>query len=81
MVNAGAVGLAQHHTIVVALVPRLEIDPAGPVPPGLRQTQHVAIEMDRAVEIGHPQLCVTRPQHTRQSHCHPSLFFKDARRV
>ena len=71
MIDAGAVGPAQYDAVVVALVPGLEIDAAGTVPSGFDEPQHVAIKMDRPIEVGHPQLRVSGPQHAGQSHYIP----------
>src|SRR5690606_27367103 len=67
-INAGLVGLANQHAVVLALVPGLEIDPALRVTPGLDQTERVLVEVDALFEVQNAKRDVSRTQYA--SHCH-----------
>ena len=68
MVDPGGIGLAQHQTEQVALVPGLEIDPAFSVATGLDQAKNGAVMMDRLVHVQHPDLGVAGPGNAGKSH-------------
>src|SRR5215469_10365193 len=72
MVDAGAVGPAQHDTVMVAFIPGLEIDATNAVAPGLHQPQHITIKVDRWFEFSHPDLRMAGPQHPCERHFKPS---------
>src|SRR6516165_11046186 len=72
MVDAGAVGPAQHDTVMVAFIPGLEIDATNAVAPGLHQPQHITIKVDRWLEFSHPDLRMAGPQHPCERHFKPS---------
>lgn len=73
-VDPGAVGLADHVAVVVALVPALEVDATLRVAAGFHQAQHVAVEADAFLEIQHAHLGMARPQHTCHRHLLSPLF-------
>ncbi|MNY22984.1 hypothetical protein D3C86_1566270 [compost metagenome] len=73
-VETGAVRLADHVAVVIALVPALEVDAALRIAPGFHQAQHVPVEADAFFEIQHANLGMARPQHTCHRHLLSPLF-------
>jgi len=67
-IDPGALGLAQHDAVVIALVPALEIDPARCVSAGFHQAQNIAVEMNRGIQFEHAHLRMTGPHHAFKSH-------------
>src|SRR5215467_2571747 len=72
MIDPGPIGLAQHDTVVITLVPGLEIDATDAVPAGLNQPKHITVEMNSRVEFDHPHLNMSGPQNA--CHCHLPLL-------
>ena len=69
-VEPGAVGLAQHDAVVVALGAGLEVRPALGVATHGLQAHDLGVPLDRFFEIEHANLGVPRTQDA--SHCHES---------